>query len=161
MSSSFSSSLFNSRYGKTSDNTCPPTGAATTPPWCPPSPFGSYKVTRTITVGSDIGATPKNEATYLFVLTPSSEVPVFPPTLYPFTWALFPVPKATTDSIIFNISSACSFEITLSPVFTGTSFTSPVLLFIICFTTLGLTFTPPFAIVLTAVASCIGVISNL
>lgn len=63
-----------------------------TPPWCPPSPVGLYKVTNTTTSGSDIGATPIKEVTYLLVFTPSSEVPVFPPTLYPFTCAFFPVP---------------------------------------------------------------------
>lgn len=52
-----------------------------TPCWCPPSPVGLYKVTNTTTSGSDIGATPINEVTYLLVFTPSSEVPVFPPTL--------------------------------------------------------------------------------
>lgn len=49
------------------------------PPWCPPSPVGLYKVTKTTTCGQSIGATPQKEVTYLLVLTPSSDVPVFPP----------------------------------------------------------------------------------
>lgn len=60
------------------------------PPWCPPSPVGLYKVTKTTTCGLSIGATPQKEVTYLLVLTPSSEVPVFPPILYPATFAFFP-----------------------------------------------------------------------
>ena len=61
-----------------------------TPPWCPPSPVGLYRVTSTTTSGSEIGATPIKDVTYLFVFTPSSDVPVFPPTLNPFTPAFFP-----------------------------------------------------------------------
>ena len=60
-----------------------------TPPWCPPSPVGLYKVTNTTTCGLSIGATPQNDVTYLLVLTPSSEVPVLPPILYPATLAFF------------------------------------------------------------------------
>ncbi len=51
------------------------------PPWCPPSPVGLYSVINTATLGSDIGATPIKDVTYLPVFTPSSEVPVFPPIL--------------------------------------------------------------------------------
>ena len=69
-----------SKYGNTSPKTCPATGAATAPPWWPPSPVGLYKVTKIVTCGSEIGATPTNEVTYLFVFTPSSDVPVLPPT---------------------------------------------------------------------------------
>jgi len=32
-------------------------------------------------LGDEIGVTPTNELTYLFVFTPSSEVPVLPPIL--------------------------------------------------------------------------------
>ena len=60
------------------------------PPWCPPSPVGLYKVTNTTTCGLSIGATPQNDVTYLLVLTPSSEVPVLTPILYPATLAFFP-----------------------------------------------------------------------
>lgn len=83
-------SFLSSKYGNISPKTCPPTGAATAPPWCPPSPVGLYNVTSTTTSGSDIGATPIKDVTYLFVFTPSSDVPVFPPTLKPFTCAFFP-----------------------------------------------------------------------
>ena len=55
------------------------------PPWCPPSPVGLYKVTKHTICGSSIGATPQNDVTYFPVFTPSSEVPVFPPTLKPST----------------------------------------------------------------------------
>lgn len=85
VSSSCSLSFFNSKYGNTSARICPPTGAATAPPWCPPSPVGLYKVTSNTICGSEMGATPIKEVTYLFVFTPSSEVPVFPPTRKPFT----------------------------------------------------------------------------
>ena len=83
--SSVSLSFMTSKYGSTSPNTCEAIGAATPPPWCPPSPVGLYKVIRITTSGSDIGAVPINEVTYLFVLTPSSDVPVFPPIRYPCT----------------------------------------------------------------------------
>ena len=39
---------------------CPASGAATPPPWCPPSPVGLYNVIRTTTDGFEIGATPTN-----------------------------------------------------------------------------------------------------
>ena len=39
-SSSVSPSFTTSKYGSTSPNTCEPIGAATPPPWCPPSPVG-------------------------------------------------------------------------------------------------------------------------
>lgn len=112
-----------------------------------------YKVTNTTTCGSDIGATPQKDATYLLVLTPSSEVPVLPPTRYPATCAFFPVPSATTLSIMLSIAFAFSSEIILSPVLTGTSVTSPVSLLIIFLTTLGVILVPPLAILLTAVAN--------
>lgn len=72
-------SFCTSRYGNTSLKICPPTGAATPPPWCPPSPVGLYNVTKTTTSGSSIGATPIKDVTYFPVFTPSSDVPVFPP----------------------------------------------------------------------------------
>jgi len=37
-----------------------------------------------------MGATPTNEVTYFPVFTPSSEVPVLPPILYPATLEFFP-----------------------------------------------------------------------
>ena len=46
----------------------------------PPSPVGLYKVINKTILGSSVSATPQKEVTYLPVLTPSSEVPVFPPT---------------------------------------------------------------------------------
>ena len=122
---------------------------------------GLYSVTNNTTCGSSIGATPKNEVTYLFVFTPSSDVPVFPPILYPATFAFFPVPSDTTDSIILRTFSEVSFDITVPLFSTGISVISFVLLFIICLTTLGLTLVPPFATADTAVTNCIGVISNL
>ena len=160
-SSSSNTCLFTSKYGNISLNICPPTGAATPPPWCPPSPVGLYKVTKTTTCGLSIGATPQKDVTYLFVLTPSSEVPVFPPILYSSTFAFLPVPSDTTLSIILNTFSEVSLEITVSPFCTGISVTSFVSLSMICFTTLGFILVPPFAILDTAVANCIGVISNL
>lgn len=39
-SSSSSPSFIVSKYGSTSPNICEPIGAATPPPWCPPSPVG-------------------------------------------------------------------------------------------------------------------------
>ena len=69
-----------SKYGKTSLKIFPPTGAATPPPWCPPSPVGLYKVIKSTICGSSVFATPQNDVTYFPVLTPSSDVPVFPPT---------------------------------------------------------------------------------
>ena len=51
------------------------------PPWCPPSPVGLYSVTKTTACGLSVGATPQKDVTYLFVFTPSSEVPVYPPIL--------------------------------------------------------------------------------
>ena len=39
------------------------------PPWCPPSPVGLYKVTKSTTWGFSIGATPQNDETYLFTGT--------------------------------------------------------------------------------------------
>ena len=124
--SSFILSFCASKYGNTSAKTFPPIGAATAPPWCPPSPVGLYKVTSITTSGFVVGPTPINEVTYLFVFTPSSEVPVFPPMLYPSTCAFLPVPSSTTDCIILNTFLAVSFDITLSCFSTGISVTSPV-----------------------------------
>ena len=95
------------------------------------------------------------------MFTPSSDVPVFPPILYPATFAFFPVPSDTTDSIMLNTFFDVSFDIVCFFIFTSILFVSPVLLSIICFTILGFTKFPPFAILDTAVTSCIGVISNL
>ncbi len=123
------------------------------PPWCPPSPVGLYKVTKTTNCGSSIGATPQKDVTYFPVLTPSSEVPVFPPILNPSTFAFFPVPSATTDSIILSTFSEVSFEIT-SPLFSiGSSVLSPVFESIVAVTILGLIKFPPLLIAETAVAS--------
>ena len=102
-----------------------------------------------------------NDVTYFPVFTPSSDVPVFPPILYPFTWAFLPVPSATTLSIMLSIFLDVSSDITLSFFTTSTSVTSPVSLSIICFTTLGFIYVPPLAIVETIVIICIGVTSNL
>ena len=52
-----------------------------TPRWCPPSPVGLYNVTSITTCGFVVGPTPIKDVTYLFVFTPSSDVPVFPPML--------------------------------------------------------------------------------
>ena len=150
-----------SKYGNTSPNTCDAIGAATPPPWCPPSPVGLYNVISITTSGSSIGATPTNDVTNLFVFTPSSDVPVFPPIEYPATCAFFPVPSATTVFIILNTFVAVSFDITLPFSCTSIFVTSFVLLFIICFTILGFINVPPFAIDDTAVIICNGVISNL
>ena len=101
------------------------------------------------------------------MFTPSSDVPVFPPIEYPSTFAFFPVPSETTDPIILNTSFAVFSEITLSPFFTSIfvtlrfPFSSFSVLLIICLTTLGFTYVPPFAIVDNIVAICIGVTSNL
>ena len=57
---------FTSKYGSTSEKICPPTGAATPPPWCPPSPVGLYNVTKTTTWGLSIGATPAKRC-YIFI----------------------------------------------------------------------------------------------
>ena len=102
-----------------------------------------------------------NDVTYLFVLTPSSDVPVLPPTKYPCTCAFLPVPSSTTDCIILNTLFAVSFDITLSPFFTSTSCFSPVSESIISLTTLGSIYSPPLAILETAVTICNGVTSNL
>ena len=46
---SFSLSSLSSKYGNTSPKIWPATGAATAPPWWPPSPDGLYKVTNIVT----------------------------------------------------------------------------------------------------------------
>ena len=97
----------------------------------------------------------------MLVFTPSSDVPVFPPILYPATFAFLPVPSDTTLSIILSTSFEVFSDITLSVFSTGISRISLVSLFITCFTTLGFTFIPPFEIDDIAVANWIGVISNL
>jgi len=143
-SDSAASFFLASIYGKISENNWPPIGAATPPPWCPPSPVGLYKVTNKTICGSSIGATPTNEVTYLFVFTPSSDVPVFPPMLYPLTCAFFPVPTSTTVFIILNTLFAVSLDITFSSFSIGISILSPVLLFTFALTILGFTCVPPF-----------------
>ena len=95
----------------------------------------------------------QKDVTYFPVFTPSSEVPVFPPILYPSTFAFLPVPSDTTDSIILRTFSDISFDIT-SPLFsTGSSVFSPVLDSIVAVIILGVIKSPPFAIVETAVTS--------
>jgi len=59
----------------------------------------------------------------------------------------FRVPCATTVSIMLNTSSAVFSDIALCFVLISISLFSPVLLSTICFTTLGATYVPLFAIV--------------
>ena len=72
--------------------TCDAIGAATLPPWCPPSTVGLYRVISIVSSGSFVFTTPIKEVTYFPVFTPSSDVPVFPPMLYPSTLAFFTFP---------------------------------------------------------------------
>ena len=48
---------------------------------CIAASIGLYKVISNTILGLSVSATAQNDVTYFPVLTPSSEVPVFPPTL--------------------------------------------------------------------------------
>ena len=91
----------------------------------------------------------------------SSDVPVLPPTVYPSTFAPFPVPSETTEPIISLTLLAVSSDIVFVFITGSISLLSPVSESITAVTNLGVTRFPPFAMLATAVTSCIGVISNL
>ena len=117
------------------------------------SPFGLYNITKITSSGSSVGQIPINEVIYLLVFTPSSDVPVFPPIVYPLTFAFLPVPSLTTDLIMSLILLAFSSFIVSDFTTVSISVFSPVSESIISFTNLGFTNFPPFAILDTAVIS--------
>ena len=150
------------RYVNTSVKICDTTGAAIFPPkWL--SPCGPYSVSNTTNFVFSTGAIAKNDATYPFSgwFGSASDVPVFPPIVYPSTLAYVPPPFSTTSFIMSFICVDVSFEMTCLSTFVSVFCVSPVSLLIIFFTTCGVTITPSFAIALAAFTSCIGVIVNL